>query len=79
MILHVRQPEVDAEIRGFILSPFTFRLWLTLLVITMILIIALHVTWSVGMKHKTQRARDPAEDLSQSALYVFASFCMQGE
>jgi hypothetical protein len=70
---------MDAEVRGFLLSPFTSQLWLILLVITMILTIALYVTWGVSMKHETQRDRNLIENVSQSALYVFGSFCMQGE
>jgi hypothetical protein len=79
MILHIKQPGMDGKIYSFILSPFTSRLWLSLLVIMMFLTIAVYATWSVGMKHETQRARNPTENLSQSALYVIGSFCMQGE
>ncbi|XP_021934649.1 glutamate receptor ionotropic, delta-2-like [Zootermopsis nevadensis] len=79
MILHVRQSENEAEIRNFILSPFTSRLWLTFLVTMLFHTIVLHVTWGVGMKRVTQRVRNRIESISRSALYVIGGFCIQGD
>lgn len=79
MVTYTRQPEMGAEPRGIILSPFTTQLWLAALAAIMLLAISLYVTWKFSTTHEARSARNSKENLSHSAVYVFGSFCQQGE
>jgi hypothetical protein len=78
MIVYVRQPEEETEKKGIILSPFTPRLWLTVLITMTFLAIFLHVTWNYGMETETRKMNHSEENIVHSVLYVLGSMSMQG-
>jgi hypothetical protein len=78
MIVYIRQPETEKEKYGLIYSPFTPKLWLTVLMTTTILAVALYVTWNCGVKAQKGKIRESERNFVHSVLYVLGGLSMQG-
>jgi hypothetical protein len=79
MMLHIREPEIDTESRGLMLSPFVPELWLIVLITMLLLVITLQAVWNFSVKYEARPDQNAKEHLFYSVLYVLGSFFLQGE